>query len=148
VHWNLPSNPVDLEQREGRVHRYKGHAVRKNLSRIHGAAALASTSQDPWQKMFELADQTRPAGSTEIFPFWVLPLADGARIERHVLALPLSRDADRLSALRRSLAVYRMVFGQPRQEELLEFLASIFPAEGLHVLAEELRIDLSPATLP
>jgi Helicase conserved C-terminal domain len=23
VHWNLPSNPVDLEQREGRVHRYK-----------------------------------------------------------------------------------------------------------------------------
>ena len=28
VHWNLPSNPVDLEQREGRVHRYKGHATR------------------------------------------------------------------------------------------------------------------------
>ena len=26
VHWNLPSNPVDMEQREGRVHRYKGHA--------------------------------------------------------------------------------------------------------------------------
>src|SRR5699024_10129488 len=24
VHWNLPSNPVDLEQREGRVHRFKG----------------------------------------------------------------------------------------------------------------------------
>ncbi len=23
VHWNLPSNPVDLEQREGRIHRYK-----------------------------------------------------------------------------------------------------------------------------
>jgi hypothetical protein len=33
MHWNLPSNPVDLEQREGRVHRYKGHAVRKNLAR-------------------------------------------------------------------------------------------------------------------
>src|SRR5699024_8032152 len=32
VHWNLPSNPVDLEQREGRVHRYKGHAVRKNVA--------------------------------------------------------------------------------------------------------------------
>jgi ERCC4-related helicase len=25
VHWNLPTNPVDLEQREGRVHRFKGH---------------------------------------------------------------------------------------------------------------------------
>jgi superfamily II DNA or RNA helicase len=28
THWNLPSNPVDLEQREGRIHRYTGHAVR------------------------------------------------------------------------------------------------------------------------
>ncbi|MEA3275971.1 MAG: helicase-related protein [Pseudomonadota bacterium] len=28
VHWNLPGNPVDLEQREGRIHRYKGHAAR------------------------------------------------------------------------------------------------------------------------
>ena len=33
VHWNLPANPVDLEQREGRVHRYKGHAIRKNVAR-------------------------------------------------------------------------------------------------------------------
>ncbi|MDZ7731775.1 MAG: helicase-related protein [Acidimicrobiia bacterium] len=32
VHWNLPSNPVDLEQREGRVHRYKGHAIRENVA--------------------------------------------------------------------------------------------------------------------
>jgi hypothetical protein len=30
-HWNLPGNPVDLEQREGRVHRYKGHAIRFNI---------------------------------------------------------------------------------------------------------------------
>jgi hypothetical protein len=30
VHWNIPANPVDFEQREGRVHRYAGHAVRKN----------------------------------------------------------------------------------------------------------------------
>ena len=35
-HWNLPSNPVDLEQREGRVHRYKGHAVRRNVSKAYG----------------------------------------------------------------------------------------------------------------
>ena len=39
VHWNLPSNPVDLEQREGRVHRYKSHAVRLNLAAAHGEAA-------------------------------------------------------------------------------------------------------------
>ena len=35
VHWNLPANVVDLEQREGRVHRFKGHAVRKNVAQGH-----------------------------------------------------------------------------------------------------------------
>ena len=45
-HWNLPSNPVDLEQREGRVHRFKGHAVRLNLAErqaaiIHGCGGCA-----------------------------------------------------------------------------------------------------------
>ena len=40
IHWNLPGNPVDLEQREGRVHRYKGHAVRRNVAASHGSDAL------------------------------------------------------------------------------------------------------------
>lgn len=37
VHWNLPANPLDMVQREGRIHRYKGHAVRKNLVTIYGS---------------------------------------------------------------------------------------------------------------
>jgi hypothetical protein len=144
VHWNLPSNPVDLEQREGRVHRYKGHAVRKNLTSIHGPAALASLCQDPWQKMFDLACTSRLEGASEISPFWLLPLEGGAHIERHVLTLPLSREIERLSALRGALAIYRMVFGQPRQEELLEYLSRTVSAGQLHALADELRVDLSP----
>jgi len=40
VHWNLPANPVDLEQREGRVHRYKGHAVRRNVTSHLGLEGL------------------------------------------------------------------------------------------------------------
>ena len=47
VHWNLPSNPVDLEQREGRVHRYKGHAVRKNVAAEYGSAALDRNDRRP-----------------------------------------------------------------------------------------------------
>ena len=46
-HWNLPSDPVDLEQREGRVHRYKGHAVRKNVAHEFRDTALRGT-EDPW----------------------------------------------------------------------------------------------------
>ena len=48
VHWNLPSNPVDLEQREGRVHRYKGHAVRKNIATRYGQHAIESHDYIQW----------------------------------------------------------------------------------------------------
>ena len=35
VHWNLPTNPIDLEQREGRVNRFAGHAIRRNVAAAH-----------------------------------------------------------------------------------------------------------------
>ena len=36
--------------------------------------------------------------------------------------LPMSREIDQLERLKKSLAVYRMVFGQPRQEDLAAWL--------------------------
>lgn len=144
VHWNLPSNPVDLEQREGRVHRYKGHAVRKNIAQAFGRRALLSGARDPWTAAFELARAARPSGATDMVPYWVFPLKGGAQIERRVPALPLSRELLRMADLRRTLAVYRVVFGQPRQEDLIEFLTSRFNEEELQQICAELRVDLAP----
>lgn len=124
-HWNLPRNPVDMEQREGRVHRYKGHAVRKNIARklgLQGAAGAPANGADPWDRLFERASQDRPPGSNELFPYWLYPLEGGASIERRVPILPLSKEEGKLQRLKKSLALYRMVFGQPRQEDLLEHL--------------------------
>jgi hypothetical protein len=56
----------------------------------------------------------------------------------------LSRERDRLSALKRSLAAYRMVFGQARQEDLLSYLLARFTEEEVSTYAEILRIDLEP----
>jgi hypothetical protein len=135
VHWNLPSNPVDLEQREGRVHRFKNHAVRRNLAARHRAEGLSST--DPWAVMFAAA----PAADEGLQPFWVLE--GNAKIERHALTLPMSRDAARLEELVRLLGIYRLAFGQPRQDELLMALSRVPNLEGqLH----ELLINLRPAT--
>ncbi len=71
-------------------------------------------------------------------PYWVFP--GRAVIERHVPVLALSREVGQLSALKRSLALYRLVFGQPRQDDLVSLLAEI---EDQAIL-DELRIDLSP----
>jgi hypothetical protein len=144
VHWNLPTNPVDLEQREGRVHRYKGHAVRKNLARRELSAAFTSADHDPWAALFAAGVASRATTDSDLIPFWVYPLADGAHIERHVPALPLSRDLVRLDALRRSLVLYRMVFGQPHQEDLITYLQKCLPESEIPRVAASLCIDLSP----
>jgi hypothetical protein len=121
-HWNLPGNPVDLEQREGRVHRYKGHAVRKNVAERHGRALLQqwSPGQDPWEILFETATKSRAPGESELIPCWLAPGAH--KVERFVPLLPLSREEEQLERLKRNLAIYRVVFGQPRQAELLALI--------------------------
>lgn len=75
-------------------------------------------------------------------PFWVYP--GRAQIERHVPLLPLSREESRLTDLIRSLAVYRLVVGQPRQEELVELLRRRFSEDEVKHLVGVLSVDLSP----
>ena len=133
VHWNLPSNPVDLEQREGRVHRYKGHAVRKNVADEYSEHAVGEPAGDPWERMFQAAEASRPEGDSLLDPYWVK--SGAAKIERYVPAMPLSRESRHYRSLVRTVGAYRFVLGQPRQEELIRFL-------GPH--ASNLRIDLSP----
>lgn len=144
THWNLPSNPVDLEQREGRVHRYKGHAIRKNIATVHGLAALRTATVDVWQTAFEVAARERRPGGNDLEPYWLFE--GDAYIERHVPALPFSRDAARLHELRRALAIYRMVFGQSRQEDMIAYLLNEIPEEEREKIVAEVHINLSPWT--
>lgn len=137
VHWNLPGNPVDLEQREGRVHRYKGHAVRKNVATKYGGHPDVAASDNPWATVFDLAAAERPEGESMIYPFWVCP-GDSA-IERYVPAMPLSKETHALRRLMRTVGAYRMVIGQPRQVDLLKHLGH------LDIDPAALLIDLSPA---
>jgi hypothetical protein len=44
-----------------------------------------------------------------------------------------------------ALAIYRMVFGQNRQEDLITFLLSQIPEDERVGIVAELQVDLSPA---
>ena len=150
VHWNLPPNPVDLEQREGRVHRYHGHAIRKNIAQTVGARAIEQARDalargerlSPWELAYHLADEEYE-GDGGLVPHWVFT-EGGARIQRHSPVLPMSRDVDRVDTLRRSLAIYRMVFGQPRQDDLLKFILREVSDKRTDSLATAMTVDLSP----
>jgi hypothetical protein len=142
-HWNLPGNPVDLEQREGRVHRFKGHAIRLNLAhrqadvvRGRGAAPI-----DPWKLMFEHARLEAPVKS-DLVPYWIYE--GPIKVERRVPIFPFSREVTRLSWLKRSLTVYRLAFGQPRQDDLLEYLQKFAGTDAIVEDLDGLQIRLEP----
>jgi hypothetical protein len=94
--------------------------------------------------MFEEAKAARKNTDNDLVPYWVYPVADGDAIERHVPMYPLSREVERFKMLREALALYRMVFGQPRQEELLAYLSKTVPSDRIAEISERLRISLAP----
>ena len=141
-HWNLPGNPVDLEQREGRIHRYKGHAIRLNVAHKHSTAVrgCGMAPADPWFTMFAEA-RSRSPNTSGLVPYWIY---DGPiKVERRVPLLPYSREITRLKWLKRSVAVYRLAFGQPRQDDLLAYLRGLGEALTTEEL-EALQIRLAP----
>lgn len=144
VHWNLPSNPVDLEQREGRINRFKCLAIRRNVVKLYG-----SETYHTWDELFSLAYSNLKGTHSDIVPYWCLPVADLTEeqrakleyIERIVPLYPLSRDRYKYERLIKVLALYRMTLGQPRQEELLNLLGNMHLSDEQ---LKELTIDLCP----
>ena len=120
IHWNLPSNPVDFEQREGRVNRFAGHAVRKNIAAAHWSEVLSSADRRAWRAAFDAASVTKN-DLGEFAPWWIYP--GSARIHRVLAHYPLSRDIAKYERLRNALTLYRLTLGQPRQEDMVDLLA-------------------------
>ncbi len=58
------------------------------------------------------------------------------------IALPLSKETFAMDRLMRTVGAYRLVIGQPRQDDLVRYLGD--KAEQL----QGLRIDLSPPSRP
>lgn len=140
VHWNLPSNPIDLEQREGRINRFECLAIRQNVALRYGDIEF---HKDVWNEMFDEASRCEKTGrSSDLIPFWGLRATDDmVKIERIVPMYPYSRDGLAYERLIKILSLYRLTLGQARQEELLEYL---FKNCDDPDKLKELFINLSP----
>jgi hypothetical protein len=142
VHWDLPSTPEDMEQREGRIRRYLSRSVRKALVSSINADNRKELN---WQKVIRDVDNISFTWATEsngfdnenmpfdffkngIYPHWVFTAKDmaDAKINRHVMVLPFSRDKERFRRLTDRLDLYRFALGQSDPERVME-------------IAEELR---------
>jgi hypothetical protein len=123
-HWDLPSNPVDLEQREGRIHRYKNYAVRKNIAKTFNNKC--------WIEKFKQAKEKK---SCDFETFWLFS-TDNAnqKIERIVPFLPLSKDEQKYKILIEQVGRYRRAIGQKRQDVMMN---------NMDIL-QEIEISLKP----
>ena len=141
-HWNLPSNPVDLEQREGRINRYLCLAIRQSI--VHKYSGI-DFHDKIWDEMLEEAVKLEKMENdySDLVPFWCLPEDSDniVHIERIVPMYPLSRDRLVYDRLVKVLTLYRMTLGQPRQEELLESIDASDLSDGD---LDKLFLDLMP----
>ncbi len=139
VHWDLTSNPLDLEQREGRIQRYAGLAIRRRLAAVLRDEVLRdSTMSDgsPWRCVQRHAE--RSVDASGLRPWWVL---DGAEISRHVFERPFGRDVARFAQLREQRMIYRLALGQPNQEDFIHVLSR--GGAATRALLQPLVLDLS-----
>ena len=147
VHWNLPSNPIDLEQREGRINRFKGLVTRQQIARKYRCKLDCDSLEETnaWDALFKIADaeERQGTGKCELIPYWHVK-ADIFQIERIIPFYPFSRDRAKLSILLKTLALYRLTFGQPRQVELVDHLLTNIPESRIAEIRSKLMIDLSP----
>lgn len=139
MHWNLPSNPIDLEQREGRINRYKCLAIRQNVALKYGDIVY---EKDIWNEMFEAAAKgERQDNQSQLVPYWCFGKNQEIKIERIVPMYPLSKDEVSYQRLIKVLSLYRLTLGQARQEELLQYIFNQFDETDE---LKQLFIDLSP----
>ncbi|MCQ2258218.1 MAG: DEAD/DEAH box helicase [Bacteroidaceae bacterium] len=142
MHWNLPSNPIDIEQREGRVNRFKCLAIRQSIAKTYSNKLKEDCSiGNVWNDLFDIAVQDRSPDASELIPYWCLGDKQEVKIERVIAPYPFSKDESRYERLIKILSLYRLTLGQPRQEELLD---SIFKEFDDDSELKNLFINLSP----
>ncbi len=96
---------MDLEQREGRIYRYKSLVIRQQLWKKYRSALAAislAAGDDAWQQLFRIADieERQKTGKSELVPYWHIDpnsaAGDSVKIERVIPLYPFSIDRNRL----------------------------------------------------
>ncbi|MBW3596066.1 MAG: helicase [Planctomycetes bacterium] len=111
VHWDLCRNPVDLEQREGRIQRFGGLSIRRSIAKRLAAEAFDTLAEgtSPWTRIEELANATM-SDESGLAPWWVCP---DAGVKRYVFDVPTSEQKHWLHWVHEQRLLYRLALGQP-----------------------------------
>jgi hypothetical protein len=130
VHWNLPTNPIDLEQREGRINRRNSLSIRLAMRQDVDPSELRRVDAPLIVQAIDTIVRrgTRHAHEKHgLYPNWIYEGKGGTTnaVRRHLPIYGSSVDVDRYARLRKRLSLYRLAFGQANQDALLDELDRI-----------------------
>ncbi|WP_175916071.1 hypothetical protein [Burkholderia sp. BCC1638] len=118
-HWDPARGPVELEQREGRVARFAGLAIRRALAG-RDERPVPPHGVSPWVFLSEWAKTIEDANKEiQLEPWWCLDEAE--TVQCH-FAPAGSREHRQRELLERARALYRLVLGAANPGPLLEEL--------------------------
>lgn len=139
AHWDPAPGPVELEQREGRVNRYAGLAIRRALATSVDAALVNAAAGSPWTALAAEAEKQAMVGdkSGGMAPWWCTPGASAKQLYLHCAG---SRESAVRVRLERRRAVYRMVLGASEPHWLIDELDATQPPTLEVVLENSLEL--------
>jgi len=137
VHWDLPTDPVDFEQREGRIARYGSLAVRRDI-----AAKFATASRFTDSPFADLLSKARSQGSgrTGMERWWLPETTKPVSIS---FDWKFSMRSVRRDKMLKDLLYYRLALGQPDPDAFVVMLNRI---DADRSEARSLAINLSAIT--
>lgn len=148
IHWDVRTNPIDMEQREGRIQRFAGLGVRKAIA-AKCEATLKKTftpGESPWQQLEKLAckkDEARASrettGDDSMHPWWTF---NGSHPQTYHFQIPFAQQNLRFERVRNLQKLYRLALGQVNQEGLVKAIGS--NEEMTSERIKELTISLKP----
>lgn len=139
THWDPAPGPVELEQREGRVNRYAGLAIRRALSSKVDTEAISKAGGSPWVALAIEAEEQAAVADTSggMAPWWRTPGAEATQLYLHCAG---SRESAVRVRLERRRAVYRMVLGASEPHWLIDELDATQPPSPRDVLENSLEL--------
>src|SRR5690606_8439265 len=100
-------------------------------------------SSNIWEQLFQLAIDHEKVNKSDLVPYWHVE-PEHVFIERQAPTIPYSKEVKKLNSLLKTISVYKIALGQPRQEELVAFLIDNLGEEEIIKVQKELLINLSP----
>jgi hypothetical protein len=140
VHWDVRTSPIDMEQREGRVQRFAGLGVRREIANVCGGSMWKDLkrNESPWQQLEALAVENKD-NNTPMHPWWTF---NGSHPNTHFFDIQFTQQLLRYNRVRQQQMVYRLALGQSNQHALVNILSDDEKFDRAKI--EEYSLNLKP----